>query len=66
MLKWIDTLEIAIELCEKHPDIDPQWINFIDLRKLVIDLEDFSDEQDKSNEKILESIQLNWIKEKEE
>ncbi|MAV83848.1 MAG: Fe-S cluster assembly protein IscX [Gammaproteobacteria bacterium] len=65
MLKWIDTLEIAIELCEKHPDIDPQWINFIDLRKLVIDLEDFSDEQDKSNEKILESIQLNWIKEKE-
>ena len=65
MLKWIDTLEIAIELCEKHPDIDPQWINFIDLRKLVIDLEDFSDEQDKSNEKILESIHLNWIKEKE-
>lgn len=65
MLKWIDTLEIAIELYEKHPDIDPQWINFIDLRKLVIDLEDFSDEQDKSNEKILESIQLNWIKEKE-
>ena len=65
MLKWIDTLEIAIELCEKHPDIDPQWINFIDLRKLVIDLEDFSDEQDKSNEKILESIQINWIKEKE-
>ena len=65
MLKWIDTLEIAIELCEKHPDIGPQWINFIDLRKLVIDLEDFSDEQDKSNEKILESIQLNWIKEKE-
>lgn len=65
MLKWIDTLEIAIELYEKHPDIDPQWINFIDLRKLVIDLEDFSDEQGKSNEKILESIQLNWIKEKE-
>ena len=65
MLKWIDTLEIAIELYEKHPDIDPQWINFIDLRKLVIDLEVFSDEQGKSNEKILESIQLNWIKEKE-
>ena len=24
MLKWVDTLDIAIELFEKHPDIDPQ------------------------------------------
>ena len=63
MLKWVDTLDIAIELSEKHPDIDPQWINFIDLRKLVVELEDFDDLPDKVNEKILESIQQNWIKE---
>ena len=63
MLKWVDTLDIAIELSEKHPDIDPQWINFVDLRKLVIELQDFDDEPDKVNEKILESIQQNWIKE---
>ena len=63
MLKWVDTLDIAIELSEKHPDIDPQWINFIDLRKLVVELEDFDDIPDKVNEKILESIQQNWIKE---
>ena len=63
MLKWVDTLDIAIELSEKHPDIDPQWINFVDLRKLVVELEDFDDVPDKVNEKILESIQQNWIKE---
>ena len=63
MLKWIDTLDIAIELSEKHPDIDPQWINFVDLRKLVVELEDFDDLPDKVNEKILESIQQNWIEE---
>ena len=63
MLKWVDTLDIAIELSEKHSDIDPQWINFIDLRKLVVELEDFDDLPDKANEKILESIQQNWIKE---
>ena len=63
MLKWVDTLDIAIELSDKHPDIDPQWINFVDLRKLVLGLEDFDDLPDKVNEKILESIQQNWIKE---
>ena len=63
MLKWVDTLDIAIELSEKHPDVDPQWINFVDLRKLVVELENFDDQPDKVNEKILESIQQNWIKE---
>ena len=63
MLKWVDTLDIAIELSEKHPDIHPQWINFVDLRKLVLELQDFDDVPDKVNEKILESIQQNWIKE---
>ena len=45
------------------PDIDPQWINFVDLQKLVLELEDFDDLPDRVNEKILESIQQNWIKE---
>jgi len=65
MLKWVDTLDIAIELYEKHPDIDPQWISFVDLRGLVMYLEGFDDDPDRCNEKILESIQYNWIKEKE-
>tara|TARA_B100000900_G_scaffold282278_1_gene241572 strand:- start:1201 stop:1401 length:201 start_codon:yes stop_codon:yes gene_type:complete len=62
-LDWLDVLDIAIELCEKYPDIDPQWISFPDLHKKVCDLDDFIGEPDKSNEKILEAIQSNWIEE---
>jgi len=65
MLKWIDTLDIAIELADLHPEIDPQWINFVDLRNLVLNLQNFNDDPEKCNEKILESIQQNWINEKE-
>ena len=28
---WSDILEIAINLSEAHPEIDPQWISFPDL-----------------------------------
>lgn len=31
-LRWTDTLDIAIELYEAHPDVDPQWIRFTDLQ----------------------------------
>tara|TARA_B100000214_G_scaffold173382_1_gene124666 strand:+ start:1729 stop:1929 length:201 start_codon:yes stop_codon:yes gene_type:complete len=62
-LDWLDVLDIAIELCEIYPDIDPQWISFPDLHKKVCDLEDFIGEPDKSNEKILEAIQSHWIEE---
>ena len=61
MLKWTDTLNIAIELFEKYPEKDPQWINFVELRSLVTALDDFDDDHDRCNERILESIQQNWI-----
>jgi FeS assembly protein IscX len=62
-LKWTDSLDIAIDLIEKYPDIDPKYIRFTDLHKWVVDLEDFDDNPDNSNEKILEAIQMNWIEE---
>jgi FeS assembly protein IscX len=62
---WIDVHEIAIELAEKHPDVDPTYIIFTDLRKLVLDLDDFEDDPEKTNEKILEAIQMLWIEERE-
>lgn len=64
-LKWIDTLDIAIELDESYPDVDPQYINFVDLRQKVMGLSDFDDDPDHSGEKILEAIQMAWIEEKE-
>ena len=62
-LKWIDSLDIAIDLIDKYPDTDPKYIRFTDLHKWVIELEDFEDNPDNSNEKILEAIQMNWIEE---
>ena len=65
MLKWVDTLDIAIELAEKYPEKDAQWINFVELRELVLSLKNFEDDPERCNEKILESIQQNWIDEME-
>ena len=62
-LKWTDSIDIAILLDEKFPDIDPKTIRFTDLHQWVCNLEEFEDDPDKSNEKILEAIQMNWIEE---
>jgi len=62
-LKWTDSLDIAIELEDAHPDIDPQYVRFTDLREWVMALEDFDDDPEHSGEKILEAIQMAWIEE---
>ncbi len=62
---WVDVHEIAIELAEKHPNVDPTYIIFTDLRRLVLDLDGFNDDPEKTNEKILEAIQMLWIEERE-
>ena len=64
MISWTDSLEIAILLEETHPDIDPLTINFVDLRELVMALEDFNEGDTQCGEKILEAIQMCWIDEK--
>jgi len=64
MISWTDSLEIAISLEETHPDIDPITINFVDLRELVMALEDFDEGDTQCGEKILEAIQMSWIDEK--
>lgn len=64
-LKWTDTLDIAIELDEKYPDVDPQYINFVDLHKWVLALDEFDDAPERSGEKILEAIQMAWMEEKD-
>jgi FeS assembly protein IscX len=64
MISWTDSLEIAISLEEAHPDIDPITINFVDLRELVMALEDFYEGDIHCGEKVLEAIQMCWIDEK--
>jgi FeS assembly protein IscX len=62
--KWTDVQDLAIELAETHPDVDPIKINFVDLRNLVLALPDFDDVPERSGEKILEAIQMAWIEER--
>ena len=62
-IKWSDIIEIAIGLNEVYPEIDPQWISFPDLHQKICSLEDFEDDPQNSNEKILEAIQMAWMDE---
>lgn len=64
-MKWTDTRDIAIALADKFPDTDPKTIRFTDLHKWVCELEGFSDDPNRSGEKILEAIQMTWIDEAE-
>jgi FeS assembly protein IscX len=64
-MKWTDTLDIAIELAERHPAVDPTKVNFVDLMRLVVALPDFSESEKHCGEKILEAIQMAWIEEVE-
>ena len=65
MLKWTDIHDIAIELTDNHPDVDTQYVIFVDLRKWVLALEEFSDDPDRCGEKILEAIQMAWLEEQD-
>jgi FeS assembly protein IscX len=62
-MDWLDVYEIALELSDKFPNVDPQWISFPDLHDKVCKLDNFIGEPKKSNEKILEAIQMHWIEE---
>ena len=63
VIKWTDTLEIAIQLLDAHPEVDPKTIRFTDLHRWVTELPEFDDDASRSNEKILEAIQMAWIEE---
>jgi FeS assembly protein IscX len=60
-MKWTDSLEIAIALAERHPDVDPKTVRFTDLRQWVLELPGFDDDPKHSGEKILEAIQMAWM-----
>lgn len=64
-LRWTDTIDIAIELEERHPDVDVVNLRFTDLHKWVCDLPEFEGKPDDSSEKILEAIQMAWLDERD-
>jgi len=62
-LSWTDTLDIAIELYEAHPEVDPRQVRVTDLMQWTMDLPEFNDDPKRCGEKILEAIQTAWIDE---
>jgi len=62
--KWTDVQDIALGLLEAYPDIDPTYINFVDLRQKVMALPTFDDAPERCGEKILEAIQAAWLEER--
>ncbi len=64
-LKWSDTREIAILLEEKFSEKDNINLRFTDLHSWIIGLEEFDDNPENSNEKILEAIQMAWMDERD-
>ena len=62
-MKWTDTLELAIALNDKFPDVDPRQLRFTDLKSRVCELDGFDDDPNRSGEKVLEAIQQAWIDE---
>lgn len=65
-MKWTDTYDIAIQLTEKYPDVVPLSVRFTDLHRWVCELDGFDDDPERSNEKILEAIQMAWLDEAED
>lgn len=62
-MDWNDAEEIGIALFENFPDTDPLTVRFTDLHKMVMDLDDFEGEPEKSSEGRLEAIQMAWLEE---
>jgi FeS assembly protein IscX len=64
-MKWTDTLDIAIELADNSPEVDPLTIAFPQLMEMVMALKNFNDDPEHCGERILEAIQMAWVEERE-
>jgi FeS assembly protein IscX len=63
--RWTDVNEIAIALEDAYPEADVVNLRFTDLWQWVQKLPGFDDDPNKSNEKILEAIQMAWLDERD-
>lgn len=65
-LDWTDVRAIAQLLADRHADVSPLTVRFTDLHRFVTELPGFVGDPKKSNEKILEAIQMTWLDEVED
>ena len=64
---WLQVDEIAEALADAQPTVDPLGLRFPQLRETVQKLPRFAEEPGHPvNEKILETIQMMWLEEKQD
>lgn len=59
-LTWEQPTLIAWALADAHPKVDPLDLNFVDLHRMVVELDGFDDDPSAANEGLLEAIVTAW------
>jgi FeS assembly protein IscX len=65
ILKWEDTLAIAITLDDTHPEADPHQVLSSELHRWICALKEFDDDPKRRDDAQLEAIRAAWIGERE-
>jgi FeS assembly protein IscX len=63
---WRDVEDIAVDLLEKYPYLDPLTVKLPELKTMVTGLPTFGDDPDAVNDKTLEAIHSAWYDEYED
>jgi FeS assembly protein IscX len=63
MLSWEDTVDIVKKLRESHPQVQVEDISLEMIYHWTIELPEFSDDRELSNEDILTDILKEWFEE---
>jgi FeS assembly protein IscX len=63
---WRDIEDIALDLVEKYPYVDPLTVKYPELKKMNTGLPTFVDNPDVVSDKTLEAIQAAWYDEYED
>jgi FeS assembly protein IscX len=63
---WRDVDEIALDLVDLYPNLDPLTVKLPALREMIIKLPTFGDDPNAATDQLLESIQGAWYDEFED
>lgn len=63
---WRDVDDIALDLVERYPALDPLAVKLPELKQMVTGLPTFADDPEAASDKILEAIQAAWYDEFED
>ncbi len=65
-LTWQDVDELAVDLAERYPNVDPLTVKLPELRTMIVGLPSFGDDPAAVTDATLEAIQAAWYDEFED